>query len=76
MNGEPEFACLTIIYLHHSFTWDTPVQDILGDELEFNDTYATSKVSLRDLLSHKVGFASHDMLWFFAGVKDQAELIT
>ena len=52
------------------------MQDILGDELEFNDTYATSKVSLRDLLSHKVGFASHDMLWFFAGVKDQAELIT
>ena len=51
------------------------MQDILGDELQLKDRYVTSKVSLRDLLSHKVGFARHDMLWFFAGVKDQAELI-
>ena len=51
------------------------MQDILGDELQFSDPYVTSKVSLRDLLSHKVGFARHDFLWIFTGVKNQAELI-
>ena len=46
-------------------TWDDPVRRHL-DWFHLGDSDADGKVTLRDLLSHRTGVASHDLLWYHA----------
>jgi CubicO group peptidase (beta-lactamase class C family) len=47
--------------------WDDPVTRYLP-EFVLRDPYVTREITLRDLLSHKVGFGDPDYLWY--GVDD------
>ena len=40
------------------YSWNTPVQDILGDWFEFSEEYRSEQVTVRDLLAHRTGMAS------------------
>ncbi len=44
-------------------TWDDPVRKHLPD-FRLNDPVANQAVTLRDVLSHRTGLASHDELWY------------
>ncbi len=46
-------------------TWDDPIRRHL-DWFHLGDPDADGKVTLRDLLSHRTGVASHDLLWYHA----------
>ena len=48
------------MYVSHSVTWETPVRDVLGDWFYFRDAYRSQHANLRDLLAHRVGFASNN----------------
>jgi CubicO group peptidase (beta-lactamase class C family) len=43
--------------------WDQPVIDILP-EFRLWDQYATSNVTLRDLLTHRTGMPRHEFVWY------------
>ncbi len=53
--------------------WDDPVRKHLP-EFRLSDPAADSLVTLRDLVSHRTGVASHDLLWYRA-TWSQAEMI-
>ena len=40
---------------HFSYTFDTPLREILGEEFELYDDLLTCETTLRDLLAHKTG---------------------
>ncbi|XP_046569203.1 protein flp-like [Haliotis rubra] len=40
-------------------TFDTPIRDIIGDSFKLSDDVRTNLVSLRDLLSHRVGVPAY-----------------
>jgi CubicO group peptidase (beta-lactamase class C family) len=42
--------------------WDTPIIEYVPD-FRLYDPYATSHATIRDLLCHRTGVASHDELW-------------
>jgi CubicO group peptidase (beta-lactamase class C family) len=42
--------------------WDTPIIEYIPD-FRLYDPYATSHATIRDLLCHRTGVASHDELW-------------
>lgn len=42
--------------------WDTPVRNYLPDFRMFED-YATNRLTLRDMLSHRTGLPVHDSIW-------------
>lgn len=45
------------------FVWDQPVIDILP-EFRLWDQYATTNVTLRDLLTHRTGMPRHEFVWY------------
>ena len=45
--------------------WDRPVRDYLPD-FKLQDPFASERISLRDLLTHRSGLPRHDMLWFLS----------
>lgn len=45
--------------------WDQPVIDILP-EFRLWDQYATTNVTLRDLLTHRTGMPRHELVWYNA----------
>jgi hypothetical protein len=44
------------------FTWLTKIKDIFGPEYKFPDDCMTDSVSLTDILSHRTGLISADLL--------------
>ena len=44
-----------------SYSWETPVVDILGPDFRLGDDYITQHVTLRDLLSHRTGLAPNNI---------------
>lgn len=46
-----------------SIEWDQPVIDILP-EFRLWDQYATTNVTLRDLLTHRTGMPRHEFVWY------------
>jgi CubicO group peptidase (beta-lactamase class C family) len=46
--------------------WDAPVTRYLP-EFQLRDPYVTREITLRDLLSHKVGFGDPEYLWYGVG---------
>jgi CubicO group peptidase (beta-lactamase class C family) len=49
---------------HERFTWDTPVRDILGEDLFFYDGLRTNRTTLRDMAAHTTGLNRNDFLMF------------
>ena len=47
------------------FEWDQPVIDILP-EFRLSDQYATTNVTLRDVLTHRTGMPRHEFVWYNA----------
>lgn len=45
-------------------TWDTSIQDILGDGFHFSDPVLTKRMSVLDILSHKMGLQRSNQLWY------------
>ncbi|KAJ3557983.1 hypothetical protein NM688_g1175 [Phlebia brevispora] len=43
------------------FDWYTKVKDILPDDWKLMDEWASEKATMRDILSHQSGLASHDL---------------
>lgn len=43
--------------------WDTPVRHYLR-EFEMHDPVASERMTPRDLISHRVGMAGHDLVWY------------
>lgn len=43
--------------------WDTPVYSILSADFVLNDPWSTSQMTIIDILSHRSGLPSHDMVW-------------
>ena len=43
--------------------WDTPVRHYLPD-FEMRDPVASERMTPRDLISHRVGMAGHDLIWY------------
>ena len=45
------------------FDWDKPVRQYLP-EFQMYDPVASERMTPRDLISHRVGMAGHDLLWY------------
>jgi CubicO group peptidase (beta-lactamase class C family) len=45
------------------FDWDKPVRNYLPD-FQLYDPVASERITPRDLISHRVGMAGHDLLWY------------
>ncbi|CAH1799369.1 unnamed protein product [Owenia fusiformis] len=49
-----------------SYTWDTPytqmIRELFNEDIYLNDFWRTEKASLRDMLSHRMGIAGHDVI--------------
>ncbi|KGO45795.1 Beta-lactamase-like protein [Penicillium expansum] len=43
--------------------WNTPVHTILPTDFVLNDTWATSQMTIIDILSHRSGLPRHDWVW-------------
>lgn len=43
--------------------WDKPVREYVP-ELRLQDTFATERMTIRDMLTHRSGLPRHDMVWF------------
>ena len=44
--------------------WDTLVRDILGDDFHFSDSYLTQKMTILDILSHRMGLQRSNQQWY------------
>ncbi|KAL8670698.1 MAG: hypothetical protein Q9168_004768 [Polycauliona sp. 1 TL-2023] len=57
---------------HAQLQWDTPINSLIPEDFILYDSYATTHTTLIDTLSHRVGLASFDALYFDANtsVKD------
>ena len=45
--------------MFYSITWDTAIQDILGDEFVLADDLRTKQATIKDILSHRMGFPAY-----------------
>lgn len=63
-------VCIAILVEEGKISWDTPVRDILPDFKHVNPTI-NNKATILDLMSHRTGLASKNMLWLrdYAGVQ-------
>ena len=46
-----------------SFSWTTPVKDVLTEDFELEDHCASEGASIEDILSHRSGLSGHDYLY-------------
>ncbi len=44
-------------------TWDTPIREYMPD-FRLYDDFATSQITVRDLLCHRSGLPRHDLSWY------------
>lgn len=54
-------------------SWDAPARRYLPG-LEFSDPYLTANVTMRDLLSHRTGLRSANMMWVMSDIS-RAEIV-
>lgn len=66
-------AALGILVDEGKLRWDDPVRRHLPD-FELGDPYVTRQVTIRDLLTHRVGVAREDNVWIAAPF-DRPELV-
>lgn len=55
-------AALAMLVDEGKIRWDEPVIDVLPD-FRLYDPYVTREVTIRDLLTHRTGLGSADLLW-------------
>lgn len=69
-------TALGILVAENKLTWDTPVREVLP-EFQLFDSYATSKATVRDLLSHRLGLGDFngDVAWYFGEITSRNELM-
>lgn len=69
MSTTKAFTAMLVAMLADSgrVSLDDPVQKYLPD-VQFADPYVTREIALRDLLTHRVGFADPDYLWGTSGL--------
>src|SRR5712664_2653241 len=69
MSTTKAFTALLVAMLADSgrVAFDDPVQKYLPG-LQFADPYVTRELTVRDLLTHRVGFADPDYLWGSSGL--------
>ena len=69
MSTTKAFTAMLVAMLADSgkLSLDDPVQKHLPD-VQFADPYVTREIALRDLLTHRVGFADPDYLWGTSGL--------
>ncbi|XP_046557206.1 gigasin-6-like [Haliotis rubra] len=60
---------------HQNFTWDTPVQEIIGAAINFGDRYRNDYLSLRDIVSMRTGLSNMDAV-VLANAMDRSRLIS
>ena len=56
-------ASLAMLVDEGKLRWDDHVTDYVP-ELQLSDPYVTRELTIRDLLTHRTGLASTDLLWF------------
>lgn len=66
-------AALGMLVDEGKLDWDDPVREHLP-EFELSDPYVTREVTVRDLLTHRIGLASHDNVWIAAPI-DRDEIV-
>lgn len=57
-------AAMGTLVEDEKITWDTSIQDILGDGFHFSDPVLTEQMSVLDILSHKMGLQRSNQLWY------------
>src|SRR6267142_4094167 len=69
MSTTKAFTAMLVAMLADSgrVSLDDPIQKYLPD-VQFADPYVTREIALRDLLTHRVGFADPDYLWGTSGL--------
>lgn len=66
-------AALGMLVDEGKLDWDDPVRKHMP-EFELSDPYVSRHVTVRDLLTHRVGVASHDNVWIAAPI-DRDEIV-
>lgn len=66
-------TALAMLVEENKLEWDKPVKEYLPD-FKLYDAYATEQVTIRDLLTHRVGLPRHDLLWY-TSPSSRAELV-
>ena len=56
-------AAMGILVEDGKTTWDTLVHDIMGEDFHFSDTALTQKISILDVLSHRMGLQRSNQMW-------------
>ena len=63
-------TALASLVSDHKLSWDKPVRDYLPD-FRLYDEILTANVTARDLLSHRTGIPSHNLVWFHSGLSPE-----
>ena len=56
-------TALAMLVAEGKLEWDTPVQHYLPS-FKLQDQFASERIALRDLVSHRSGLPRHDFLWY------------
>ncbi|KAI5251641.1 beta-lactamase/transpeptidase-like protein [Aureobasidium subglaciale] len=48
--------------------WNTPLHDIVGNDLVLKDDYLTTHITFVDAMSHRTGMPRHDAVWYDRGL--------
>ncbi len=56
-------ASLATLVRDGKLSWDKPVREYFSD-FRMNTEYATSTLTIRDMVSHRTGLPRHDFTWF------------
>jgi len=56
-------TALGILVEEGKLDWDKPVRDYIPS-FQILDSYASARITVRDLLCHRTGFARHDGMWY------------
>lgn len=54
-------AAISLLVDNGTVTWKTRVSDLIRDDFVLSDDYATTHVTLEDMLSHRTGLPRHDL---------------
>lgn len=56
-------ASAALLVQQQRLEWDEPVREYVP-ELRLQDAFATERMTIRDMLTHRTGLPRHDMVWF------------
>ena len=56
-------AAMGVLVEDGKITWDTLVRDVMGEDFHFSNPFLTWQMTIRDLLSHRMGLQRSNQLW-------------